>query len=98
MFKQNKEVNPDNICNKCLRTVKRREYRYAKDVASRQIMSIALRSGHLIKQPCEECGQVSSVDGHHPDYEKPLDVIWLCKVHHAREHARLRKLLAESDV
>lgn len=98
MFKENKKVNPNGSCNKCLRTIKRKEYRYSKDVASRQILAIALKSGHLIKQPCEECGQIEGVDGHHPDYDKPLDIIWLCRLHHAREHVRLRKLQAESDV
>ena len=31
------------------------------------------------------CGRENAV-GHHPDYAKPLDVIWLCKIHHRERH------------
>ncbi len=35
--------------------------------------------------PCAVCG--AAAERHHPDYTQPLQVIWLCKVHH-REHHR----------
>jgi hypothetical protein len=25
-------------------------------------------------------------EAHHNDYSKPLDITWLCRVHHGREH------------
>lgn len=40
----------------------------------------------LIPQPCEVCGS-EIVDAHHDDYSKPLDVRWLCPLHHRRLHA-----------
>ena len=41
----------------------------------------AVRSGKLIKKPCEVCGS-AEVEKHHCDYSKPLEVRWLCRNHH----------------
>lgn len=46
----------------------------------------ALRDGKLFKLPCWECGSTKRVEGHHPAYSMPLDVIWLCKSHHQQLH------------
>lgn len=46
----------------------------------------AVRDGKLSKAPCEVCGE-EEVDGHHDDYSKPLEVRWLCRVHHQAAHA-----------
>jgi len=45
----------------------------------------AVRDGKIERQPCEICGE--EAHAHHPDYSKPLDVVWLCPTHHARLHA-----------
>lgn len=45
----------------------------------------AVRDGILVKLPCEVCG-AKRVEGHHPAYSMPLDVIWLCKEHHQQLH------------
>lgn len=47
----------------------------------------AVRDGRLIKQSCEVCGD-QVVDAHHDDYDKPLDVRWLCHAHHNEWHAK----------
>jgi hypothetical protein len=44
----------------------------------------AKRNGTLKVQPCEKCGK--KAQAHHDDYSKPLDVRWLCPVHHAEHH------------
>jgi hypothetical protein len=46
----------------------------------------AVRSGKLTKQPCEVCGSNKIVEGHHDDYDKPLEVRWLCQKHHRQIH------------
>lgn len=43
------------------------------------------KRGKLIPMPCVVCGE-QQVDGHHTDYKKPLEVIWLCKQHHREIH------------
>lgn len=49
----------------------------------------ALKSGQLKREPCKVCGAPS--EAHHPDYTRPLYVVWLCSVHHKAEHKRLRE-------
>ncbi|MGC5843806.1 hypothetical protein PU724_25570 [Mesorhizobium abyssinicae] len=49
----------------------------------------ALRLGLVEKQPCEVCG-AAEVDGHHPNYNEPMSVRWLCRAHHKAEHRRLK--------
>lgn len=51
----------------------------------------AVRLGKLVKKPCEKCGDVKSF-GHHEDYNKPLEVIWLCQRHHTDRHMELKRL------
>ena len=35
---------------------------------------------------CQQCGYKGRLDGHHPDYTRPLFIIWLCRRCHQREH------------
>jgi hypothetical protein len=46
----------------------------------------AVKTGKLVRWPCEVCGEQES-DGHHPDYSRPLVVVWLCKQHHREVHS-----------
>lgn len=57
--------------------------------AAHIITGNALRSGILKKQPCQKCG--NKAEAHHEDYNYPLDVIWLCKRHHAERHVEIRQ-------
>lgn len=45
----------------------------------------AVRKGSLTPQPCQICGGTDVV-AHHEDYDKPLDVNWLCQAHHKQHH------------
>lgn len=46
----------------------------------------AIEKGILFKEPCNVCNKKKIVHAHHDDYLKPLDVRWLCPVHHKAEH------------
>lgn len=59
-----------------------------RKVAHRKL-SNAIRGGRVLKKPCEICGEMDS-QGHHEDYSRPLDVVWLCALHHALRHRQLR--------
>lgn len=52
----------------------------------------AIRDKRLEKSPCSICGTNKGVHGHHRDYAKPLDVIWLCAKCHHRIHATFPEL------
>jgi hypothetical protein len=49
----------------------------------------AIQKGFLFRLPCERCGAVKSL-AHHEDYDKPLDVMWLCQPCHKQRHKELR--------
>lgn len=51
-----------------------------------RIVERAVRKGILIPKPCEKCGTNKNVEAHHDDYDKPLDVQWLCRKHHFDYH------------
>jgi hypothetical protein len=48
----------------------------------------AIKKGRLTRLACEKCGSNKSV-GHHEDYDKPLDVIWLCDICHKQRHKEI---------
>jgi hypothetical protein len=59
---------------------------------ARQKVRYAVWAGKLVKPTaCHECGTAGQVQGHHDDYDKPLDVRWLCTWCHAAVHAPERR-------
>jgi len=51
-------------------------------------VKIAIRRGYLIRPDnCSQCGLKCTPDGHHADYHRPLDVVWLCRSCHKKLHA-----------
>lgn len=56
----------------------------------------AVRDGRVLKEQCYVCGE-AKVEGHHPDYDRPLDVVWLCTKHHKLTHAMVLDC-KESDI
>jgi hypothetical protein len=56
----------------------------------------AIRDKRLIPWPVcaiPECEK--KPEGHHPDYDRPLDVVWLCKKHHLQAHKLFREIQRE---
>jgi hypothetical protein len=55
---------------------------------ARNLVNNSLKRGDITSQPCW-CEK--KAQAHHDDYSKPLDVIWLCRRHHADRHNELSK-------
>lgn len=54
----------------------------------------ANRAELITPQCCEGCGQDKALEKHHPDYSKPLLVVWLCKPCHSIADKIRRRLEA----
>lgn len=55
--------------------------------AAHNKVSKALISGELQKvTTCSYCNDGGRIEAHHEDYDKPLDVTWLCKPCHSMLH------------
>lgn len=89
---------------------KAREYReianrmhkkYPQKNNARNILQYHIKNGDVIKpKVCsinnDKCN--GRIEGHHEDYRKPLEVVWLCKFHHKELHQKLNnnnKVLGE---
>jgi hypothetical protein len=57
-----------------------------KVLAKRRVNS-AIASGKLQRHPCSVCG-CAPAHAHHPDYSQPLNVVWLCPLHHGEIHRK----------
>ncbi len=82
---------PEVISKAIERTKKYNTYPENKiKIMARFILRNRVKSGKIMKSNCAICGN-EKVQGHHPDYNKPLCVIWLCAKCHKQEHLRLNK-------
>lgn len=52
-------------------------------------VSRSIKKGELIRQPCCRCNEKKSL-AHHDDYDKPLDVMWLCQPCHKQRHKEIK--------
>lgn len=69
---------------------KRRRENERPRLLARVAVHNAIVAGAITPQPCWCCGH--EAEAHHPDYSRPLDVVWLCKPHHQEVHAMARSM------
>lgn len=56
-----------------------------KKANARSYLNTYLKRGKVHKTNCQSCGW-PDVEAHHPDYDKPLEVIWYCRKCHLDHH------------
>lgn len=87
------------LCWKCVGFRDREHARRRRTLPrsrARRAVTEAIKAGK-IKRPlyCSECREGvrhgRPIEAHHPDYSKPLDVVFLCRSCHIAEHRRLRR-------
>lgn len=60
--------------------------RFPSKYKAHSMVNYHIKTGNLVRHTCEVCGEKNTV-AHHDDYSQPLNVRWLCYVHHAQWHA-----------
>lgn len=68
-----------------------RAYYRAQQAAGRAVLK-AIQAGELVRPAvCSRCGGGKRIEAHHPDYSKPLEVMWLCRRCHYHEHGHAQE-------
>ncbi len=65
--------------------------RYPDRDKARSAVAQEIKMGRISRQSCEVCGE-DNAQAHHHDYSKPLDVQWLCRICHLKEHGMYRTI------
>jgi hypothetical protein len=69
-------------CDKRYRIKNRAKYLAHKAIDN------AMRRRKITKpDKCSKCGAGGRIVGHHSDYNKPLEVVWICEPCHREIHA-----------
>jgi len=72
---------------RALRAARVRRKHHPKRAKAHRWVSYAVERAELVRPArCEACGRECKVIAHHEDYDKPLEVEWLCRACHAKRH------------
>ena len=80
-----RKQNRQKISQKEVLRKKKLKELYPEKIVARNKVASAVRYGKLSKESCQLC-KALKVEAHHPDYSKPLKVIWLCNLCHKKVH------------
>ena len=93
-------------CKKCRRKkqvglyakwLKSDREKHPEKTKARWLLNNAVNKGSIVKPThCEACacGKELPLQAHHSDYDRPLEVTWLCQSCHVKLHMKLRRAVA----
>jgi hypothetical protein len=87
-----RSTDPERKKHIAANTKRWRQANPQKAAAQRKV-AYEVSKGRLTAGPCEKANGdcLGRIHAHHDDYSKPLDVMWLCALHHKARHAELRE-------
>lgn len=82
-----KSKNKERVNSYSRKEKKRNPFKHA----TRVLVGAAIKEGILARpDKCSRCLKECKAEAHHEDYMKPLEVIWLCRSCHGKEHRKTR--------
>jgi len=63
---------------------------------ARSYTHVYVKRGKIAKKACNICGELD-VQAHHLDYNNPLNILWLCPLHHKLIHLSTKDSVCELD-
>lgn len=81
------QVSPEKVKAE----LKRHQQKHRDKYLARQDLRRSIARGKIIKPKCcQICNiEANRIEGHHTDYSKRLEVIWMCVDCHKKEHGKL---------
>lgn len=88
--KKRAKVSPEKVRAE----VKRHQEKHRDKYLARQWVRRAVARGKIIKpKNCQICNiEASRIEGHHEDYSKRLEVLWLCVDCHKKIHGKCQEV------
>lgn len=89
------ERNKEKILSKMRESRKKNDYAITKKYRQKNrhkidchnFVALAVKLGYINRPTkCDRCEVHCKPHGHHDDYDKPLEVVWLCRKCHGKEH------------
>ena len=93
-YDRDRSKNPERIklAQEITKKWRQEDHRRMK---SHNAVARALKKGQIVKMNCVICGSDKSM-AHHESYDRPLDVVWYCQIHHKARHKEMAILGIEA--